>query len=159
MVFLTVGMQLPFDRLVAIVDDWAGSTFTEVVAQIGASERKFRNIVTFRFLESNEFQEHVGKASVVVAHAGVGSILTAIEREKPIIVLPRRVAHGEHRSDHQCEMIVRFRDIEGVYPAKDSEEIVSLLNRRHELRSPRRIGSYAPKRFINELIRLIEDEQ
>ncbi len=38
MIFVTVGEQLPFDRLVRAVDEWAAASGKEVFAQIGNSE-------------------------------------------------------------------------------------------------------------------------
>jgi UDP-N-acetylglucosamine transferase subunit ALG13 len=41
------------------------------------------------------------EATAIVAHAGIGSVLAALELGKPILVLPRRASLGEHRNDHQ----------------------------------------------------------
>ena len=38
---------------------------------------------------------------VVIAHDEMGSIITALEMGKPIVVMPRRAELGEHRNDHQ----------------------------------------------------------
>jgi UDP-N-acetylglucosamine transferase subunit ALG13 len=40
MIFVTVGSQMPFDRLVEAVDGWVGQTTREVLAQIGDSQLK-----------------------------------------------------------------------------------------------------------------------
>jgi UDP-N-acetylglucosamine transferase subunit ALG13 len=40
----------------------------------------------------------------VVAHAGTGSALAALEAGKCAILVPRERAHGEHVDDHQVEM-------------------------------------------------------
>lgn len=43
----------------------------------------------------------VAEADLVVAHAGVGSALTALAAGHRPVLLPRRAAHGEHVDDHQ----------------------------------------------------------
>ena len=43
-------------------------------------------------------------ADVVVAHAGVGSALDALEAGRHPILVPREAAHGEHVDDHQRQI-------------------------------------------------------
>jgi UDP-N-acetylglucosamine transferase subunit ALG13 len=44
------------------------------------------------------------EADVVVAHAGVGTALAAFEVGKCPLLVPRRLALGEHVDDHQTEV-------------------------------------------------------
>ena len=44
------------------------------------------------------------EADVVVAHAGVGTALAALEVGKCPVLVPRRLAHGEHVDDHQVQI-------------------------------------------------------
>ena len=46
-------------------------------------------------------------AAAIVAHAGMGTILTALETGKRLLVMPRRAALGEHRNDHQLATVSR----------------------------------------------------
>jgi UDP-N-acetylglucosamine transferase subunit ALG13 len=102
MIFVTVGVQLPFDRLVRAVDAWAGERMrSDVFAQIGPSQYRPQHIEFRAFVEPPEFRRLVECADAVVAHAGMGSIITALELAKPLIVMPRRAELGEHRNDHQ----------------------------------------------------------
>lgn len=103
MIFLTVGGQMPFDRLVCAVDEWASARGRggEVFMQIADGEYTPRSCGWVRFLSAGEFRERVEAASAIVAHAGMGSILTALEIGKPILVLPRRGELRETRNDHQ----------------------------------------------------------
>src|SRR5688500_9921748 len=97
-IFVTVGAQMPFDRLVRAVDAWAEGR-TDVVAQIGESAYVPKTLRWTRFLEPEAFRRHYAEAKVVVAHAGTGSIITALQIGKPIIVMPRRAALRETRND------------------------------------------------------------
>ena len=62
-----------------------------------------------------------------MCHAGVGSILTAIEHGKPVIAVPRRKKYGEHIDDHQLE-ITRELEKEGkitvVCDVRDLEKVL-----------------------------------
>ena len=109
MIFVTVGSVLPFDRLIRAVDEWAASrNRSDVFAQVGRSRYRPRKIAYTSLLVPWEFRRRVVEADLVVAHAGVGTILTALELEKPLLVMPRRAALREHTSDHQVEMAKRF---------------------------------------------------
>src|SRR4051794_31546743 len=88
-IFVTVGAQMPFDRLVQCVDRWAQSHDRhDVFAQIGSGSQRPGYIRWAEFLNPSEFRQHVAQANVVVAHAGMGSIITALELGKPILVMP-----------------------------------------------------------------------
>ena len=80
MIFVTVGAQMPFDRLVQAVDEWAGArSRSDVFAQIGSEGIPPSNIEFTRFLEAAEFKRRIREADVVISHAGMGTILSALE--------------------------------------------------------------------------------
>jgi UDP-N-acetylglucosamine transferase subunit ALG13 len=100
--FVTVGTQYPFDRLVRTVDEWADrNPGVEIFAQVGPSRYLPRNMRCQTFISADDCHAQVQSCDVVVAHAGMGSIITALEACKPIIVMPRRADLSEHRNDHQ----------------------------------------------------------
>src|SRR5580704_16200157 len=77
MMFVSVGAQMPFDRLICAVDQWAGlRRRSDVFAQIGKSNYCARHIETTQFVDAIEFRRLVGDADIVVSHAGMGSIIT-----------------------------------------------------------------------------------
>lgn len=136
MIFVTVGSQAPFDRLIRIVDDWAMTRGrTDVYAQIGSSAFQPKCIEATRFLSPAEFQEKVAAASLVVAHAGMGTIITALELGKPIIVLPRRGDIGETRGDHQIATAGQLATQGRVVAAVDDADLVRKLDQVDTLRS------------------------
>jgi UDP-N-acetylglucosamine--N-acetylmuramyl-(pentapeptide) pyrophosphoryl-undecaprenol N-acetylglucosamine transferase len=47
-------------------------------------------------------------ADVVVAHAGTGIALMALENGKCPILVPRRAMHGEHVDDHQLTIALEL---------------------------------------------------
>ena len=111
MIFVTVGSQLPFDRLVRAVDQWSHERGRrDVFAQIGVARFRPRYIPWVTTLDAAQFQEKLTNADVVVSHAGTGSIITALERGKPIVVMPRRADLGETRNDHQFSMARRLQE-------------------------------------------------
>jgi UDP-N-acetylglucosamine transferase subunit ALG13 len=139
MIFVTVGTQLPFDRMIRAVDDWAGrNERADVFAQVGPSNYVPRHIRVAQFISAGQFRDHVSRAQVIIAHAGMGSIITALELGKPIIVMPRRIELGEHRNDHQLATARRFLAQGRVIVAFDEAHLEEKLN------SLRRMTAAAP---------------
>ena len=124
MIFLTVGTQMPFDRLVDAVDRWAGAHLGHsVVAQIGNSGSTPTNLQSHAWLSSAEFLRLLHSADVIVSHAGIGTILQARQAMVPIVVMPRRARLGEHRDDHQLETARRLEALGIVSVAWDEREL------------------------------------
>jgi len=128
-IFVTVGSSAPFDRLVRAVDAWAGVRGRrDVFAQIGSSRYAPKNMQAVRLLDPKEFRQRVHSAKVVVAHAGMGSIIMALEIGKPIIVLPRRAHLNETRNDHQFATAKEFERLRGIVVAFDEQELLLKLD-------------------------------
>jgi UDP-N-acetylglucosamine transferase subunit ALG13 len=143
-IFVTVGTQTPFDRLVQAADAWAHARGRrDVFMQIGAGDCVPRHATWARFLEPTEFQERFRRATLLVAHAGTGSILQALQAGRPLLVLPRRAALGETRNDHQLATCAKFAD-RGLAVAWTEQELGPLMDRHLAARSSRGPASLAP---------------
>jgi len=156
-IFVTVGSELPFDRLLMAVDRWAASRDVVVFAQIGPAVKKPTNLEWVEFLEPNSFKEKMGQASLVISHAGIGSILSAMQLGKPIVLMPRREHLQETRNDHQLATVNRLRSRSGVYIAESEGELWQWLDQADSLVSGAIIQPYAcdglidaVRSFINE---------
>jgi UDP-N-acetylglucosamine transferase subunit ALG13 len=130
MIFATVGTQLPFDRLLTGLDRWAlRHPDVPILAQIGASQRRFPAIKTAPQLSQAAFRAQIEAARLVVAHAGMGTILTAAELGKPVILMPRRAKFNEHRNDHQRDTANEMRRLSNVSVVDDGEALHVALDR------------------------------
>lgn len=122
MIFVTVGTQLPFDRLITAMDRWASRhPHTEVFAQIGNTNYLPEHLRWAHHLDPDEFRAKGEAAQVIVSHAGIGNVLLARELQKPLIVMPRRAELKEHRNDHQLATVKWLEGkpgIEVVYDIK-----------------------------------------
>lgn len=129
MIFATVGTQLPFDRLLIALDTWASTNATiPVFAQSGASQRKFRHIEITDQLSQSEFRNRMKEARLIVAHAGMGTILSAAELGKPLILMPRRAKFAEHRNDHQQDTVREMARLSNVTVVEDGEALHAALD-------------------------------
>ena len=106
MIFLTVGTQyFGFERLVKEMDEISGKIDEEVVAQIGSTKYKPKNMKYFTFIEEEEkILELYKKARIIISHAGAGTILTVLWYKKPAIIVPRLKEFNEHIDNHQLEL-------------------------------------------------------
>jgi UDP-N-acetylglucosamine transferase subunit ALG13 len=127
-VFVTVGTQLPFDRLITVVDRWAATSKAEVFAQTGNSTYAPQHIAWSGFVTSSEANRWIRTADLVVAHAGMGTILTRCETGLPMIVMPRSAQLGEHRNDHQSATARRLSHLPGLSVAEDEEHLLAQLS-------------------------------
>ncbi|WP_374546294.1 glycosyltransferase [Rhodoblastus sp.] len=136
MIFLTVGTQLPFDRLVEMVDKLAPDLGTPVFAQTGFGKYEPQNMEWSQSLNAVDFDRRAAVATIIVSHAGIGSVLTAKRFRKPIVVFPRVAALGEHRNDHQLATASLLYGKPGVYIANDEDSLRTALRQAHALRLP-----------------------
>ncbi len=149
MIFVTVGTQLPFDRMVECIDAWAEGRGEEVFAQIGPSTREFANIETVDFLDPQESARRTREARCIIAHAGMGTILSALGSRTPLLVMPRRADLGEHRNDHQLATARRLSARGLVQVAWDADELVSHLDRLEEIEHGPAISPHASDELLD----------
>jgi UDP-N-acetylglucosamine transferase subunit ALG13 len=127
MIFVTIGTQIPFDRFVEAVDEIAVLINETIIVQTFKGKYKPKYVQTVNFLEPNEFKNFVSDARLIISHAGMGSILSALEYEKPIIIFPRLASLGEHRNDHQIATAMKMNELGYVYVAYDKRQLKELI--------------------------------
>jgi hypothetical protein len=128
MILTTVGTQLPFDRLIKAMDSFAEKhTEEEYFAQIGVGSFVPSHMTIFREMTPLGFRQACENARIIVSHAGTGNILLALELQKPIIVMPRRAALGEHRNDHQLATVHWMKDKSGIVVAESEAALHAAL--------------------------------
>jgi UDP-N-acetylglucosamine transferase subunit ALG13 len=127
MIFVTIGTQIPFDRFIKTVDEIAGTINETFVVQALNGNYQPQNFKTVGFIAPDEFDKVVQEARLIVSHAGMGSILSAIDYEKPIIIFSRLASLGEHRNDHQMATAMVINEKGYAYVAYDKKQLKDLL--------------------------------
>jgi UDP-N-acetylglucosamine transferase subunit ALG13 len=125
MIFLTVGTQFGFDRLVKTVDEAiAGGLIQEsVFAQIGPGQYLPKRMEYVVSLEKDAFDKKLHSCDAIISHAGMGNIALALEMNKPLLVLPRRRKYGEVVNDHQVETARKFEELGHILVAYDTDQL------------------------------------
>lgn len=156
MIFVTVGTDLPFDRMMRVIDDWAReSGRSDVFAQIGEGGWEPKHIRFVNFLQPPQFLERFQTASVIISHAGMGTILSALNHGKPILVMPKRASFGEHRNEHQLATARHMKEISGVNVAFDETELRCKLDHIEEMTCGKPIGCFASESLLAGIRRFI----
>jgi UDP-N-acetylglucosamine transferase subunit ALG13 len=128
MIFVTIGSsRYGFERLVKEMDEIAGRIDERVIMQIGETSYEPKNARYFRFASKEEMDGLHEDVRVIVCHAGVGSILTALEHNKPLIAVPRKKKDGEAIDDHQLEIARELEKEEVITVVDDVEELERVL--------------------------------
>lgn len=129
MIFLTVGTQLPFDRLVKIVLEWCEDNGVEYIFQVGKSFLEADNVKVFEYLSEAQFNKYFKESELVVSHAGMGTILNCLYECKPLIVMPRKFSLNEHRNDHQVATVEGLSNILDGISCESEHDLLKVLNK------------------------------
>lgn len=129
-IFVSVGSMMPFDRLIRAVDVWAAAhPETSVLAQIGRGSFEPGHAQFVRLMPPADYGRAVADADLFVAHAGMGSIITAIQSGKPLLMLPRLQALGEHNTDHQLATVRNVGNRPGLHHVDSDAELGAAIDR------------------------------
>ena len=115
-----------FDRLIREMDRIACELDEQVIMQIGSTDYEPQNCAYSRFISRSDMERFCADARVIVAHAGTGSILTALEHSRPLVLVPRLKKFGEAFDDHQLE-IAREMESRGITVVYDMSNLQSAV--------------------------------
>lgn len=159
MIFVTIGTQEPFDRLVAAMDAVVPQLGGEqVVAQVSNSKYKAQHMGTHNFLTPTEFNAFFSQARLIVSHAGMGNIISALVQKKPILIVPRIAKYGEHRNDHQMATAKAFESLEYVNVVYNTDELGDKLQEllKSDLVPKHQLGSFASQELLASIQNFIK---
>lgn len=111
----------PFDRLLALVDRAVASGVLPlpVVAQSGASTYRPVSYSARPSLPPGDLARALREARYVVCHGGAAMVSAAIGAGRRPLVLPRLRAAGEHRTEHQAQLVAKLAAVGAVVPVGD----------------------------------------
>lgn len=126
MILVTVGTnEAPFDRLLRAFESRPPAE--ELVVQHGPSRVRPPGARCVEFLSYEELAGAIRRARVVVTHAGVGSIMTALAGGKRPVVVPRLRRFGEAVDDHQVALGRRLDEAGLVTFVEDPGDVLQAL--------------------------------
>ena len=118
---VSLGSELwPFTRAVERVRQLLPQATIEW--QVGVTEYELSGHLLRQWLPADELRTAIRQSDVVVMHAGVGSVLVALESGKIPVILPRRKRHREMVDDHQIEVAALLAD-RGLAVSVDPDDL------------------------------------
>lgn len=130
MIFVTLGTQkFQLNRLLTVLDEYVerGLIKDEIIAQVGNSDYVPKGYKTYPFLDKAEFDQYIQKSSLVITHSGVGSIISALQYKKPVIVYPRLKKYNEHVDDHQLDIAQAFAKKGYILCCNEQDHLMTLI--------------------------------
>jgi UDP-N-acetylglucosamine transferase subunit ALG13 len=80
------------------------------------------------FIDNADANARIRSADLVVAHAGMGTILTRLETGLPMIVMPRRAAPGRTPQRSPDRDRKRLSHLPGLWVGGDEEELCARMS-------------------------------
>lgn len=116
--FVTVGNGTqPFQRLFHALAGITAQLPQPIVIQAGHNTVDLPGCIVFDFVDQEQFEQLIDDHELIISHAGVGSILTALERGRKPVVIPRRCGvYAEIINDHQITLVTELADLGLVSP-------------------------------------------
>lgn len=154
MIFVTLGTQdKSFTRLLQAIDREIekGTIKEKVIVQAGYTKYESKNMEIFDLMSQDKFEELVDQCDLLITHAGVGSILTAIKKGKKVIGAARLKKYKEHTNDHQKQIVKEFSSQGYILELRDFNQLEKVL---------KKSKTFTPKKFesnTKNMIQLVED--
>ena len=143
MILVTLGTQdKEFTRLLKAIDKLIeNKKITEkVIVQAGHTKYESKNMEIFDLIPTDELDELVKKCDLLITHGGVGSILSGMKNNKPIIAAARLKKYKEHTNDHQKQIINEFESRGYILELRDFNKLDKLIEK---------AKSFKPKKFVS----------
>ena len=144
MILVTLGTQdKTFVRLLEKINQLIdqGLIKDKVVVQAGFTKYSSDNMEIFDLIPQDEFNNLMFKADLVITHGGVGNIISALEKNKKVIAVPRLAKYGEHINDHQTQIIAKFNDLGYIIGLQDVDELD---------RAIKEVKKFNPQKFVHD---------
>lgn len=152
MLFVTIGTDRGFDRFIKAIDKWSTKNKNvHIFAQIGRSNYEPKNFKFERFLDTENFRKKIEDCDTVIAHAGMGTVITTLTIGKPIIIFPRSPEFLETANSHQIDTANALRQMNLVKVAFNETELSDALSQRGESASITRLHNFASKSVTDTL--------
>jgi UDP-N-acetylglucosamine transferase subunit ALG13 len=122
-----------------------------VTAQIGHSNYKANHYDCFKFCTTDEYDDYIENSSLIICHAGVGTIVKALKSGKRVITVPRLSEFNEHVDDHQLEIVRYFEESGHVIGCENLDDLLPSIYKAKE---------FVPKKFVSgqsDILKIVEN--
>jgi UDP-N-acetylglucosamine transferase subunit ALG13 len=129
--FVSVGNATqPFPRFLNAIADICKELPQPVFVQYGSTyEFSCEACMLQDFVTMEEFENRMVSSSLLIMHAGAGSVIHALRAGKLPVVIPRLSAYGEHVDDHQLEFSRELAGLGKIILCEKPEELTLAITK------------------------------
>lgn len=156
MILVLTGTQnFQFDRLINQIINLKNENKINEPVVVQAGSTKIKNISNFKssdlyifdFKSSDEINNYIDNARMIITHGGTSSIISGLKKRKIVLVVPRLKKFNEHVDDHQLEIVQYFsakkliialddiNDLEEKINSADFAKLEKYIDRKNEIYS------------------------
>lgn len=155
-IFVMFGTQdKRFDRL---LNEILASEFikdNDVYVQLGYTKGVYKGIHCQEYYTEEELMHQIDIADLIITHAGVGAIVSALKLNKRVIVVPRLGQYKEQNNDHQVQIMERFDKQGYIIPCTDLSKLDEIVKNAYNFK----LKEYVTKKqgIIDEIANFINN--
>ena len=139
MILVTLGTQKEqFTRLLDYIEN--SNIKDEIIVQAGHTNYESKKMKIFDFIPYEKMNEYIDKADLVITHAGTGSVLMPLKKNKKVIVCARDMKHDEHVDNHQHELVEVFAGEGYVLELNEETKLDDLV---------KKMKKFKPKKYVS----------
>lgn len=139
MILVTLGTQKQqFTRLLDYIEE--SYINDEIIVQAGYTEYRSSKMKIFDFIDYDEMNKYLDNADLIITHAGTGSIVSALQKNKKVIACARKSEYQEHVDNHQEEIVSVFYEEGYILKIDDSINLDEIM---------KNINKFKPKKFVS----------
>lgn len=147
MTLVTLGTQhQEFTRLLDYIEN--SNLKGEIIVQAGYTKYESKRMKIFDFISYDEMEKYIDKSDLVITHAGTGSIVMPLKKDKKVIACARLSKFGEHVDDHQVELVDVFYSEGYILKIDEDTSLNEVL---------KNIKDFKPKKFVSNTKKFIEN--
>ena len=87
------------------------------------------NMQVVNSLSPLEYDRLLDRCEFVIGHVGMGTIISCLMKNKPMVLMPRLERFGEHRNDHQVDTAKKLNRFDSMQVAWSESELITLLDK------------------------------
>ena len=154
MILVLLGTQHnEFTRLLQKIEDLIDSKIIKekVIVQAGFTKYKSEKMEIFDMTSSQDLDQYIEKADLIISHGGIGSIIMALKKHKKVIAVPRLHEFNEHVNDHQRQIVNIFNEKNYLIGLQNVEDLPEAL---------KQIETFEPEEYKGnhkKIMKIIED--
>ncbi len=137
MILIFLGtIKMDFKRPLVEIENLCRQGFIDerIIVQAGYTKYSSKYFEMIPFIDPHRIDDLLNDARIVISHAGTGSVLSALKKEKKIIAVARYAEYDEHVDNHQIDLLNEFAESKYIIPWRKEDKLIHLLEKVNEFK-------------------------